>query len=1283
MYAWLLPAKGVDFPALAQSLGSILTELEHLGYKRVIFRSDNEPSLLAFLRVLKQRWSSEVIDEHATTGDPKSNGAAENAVKLVKGLIRSLKDDLESRLGTSIPETHGLLSWLVRQAAYVYRQYSLGPDGRTPHERLTGRRSRPAVAEFCERVWWMPLQTPANRLPPLGARCESGFYLGVSPNSAESFVLTSTGAVRTRTIRRRPEGERWTAELLETDKITVLQPNGPRPEDPRIGIRAPVWEAPRQRSDPEPLPTAQSPAPRRTKLQRGDFSEHGLTPGCPGCIVIQHGLGGEAHHNGACRARMEEILAETYEGRRRLEQAENRFSRYAERSAVDEPSQTQQVEEPQRSQVPDEIEPVPPVPPVNHREAAKRKRDEVDELQNRNIRSHLSDSATASSSSDAPVPRNKRSAETSVEDLDAERSSDDLLDMLWLHSGESRVNEQGAVCEVYSPPRIAPVAEKRGLGPGWSLDLTTCDSEGRPWNFDDPGCRERARQLVRSSRPLLLVGSPMCTWFSQLQAFNQRHMDPREFRRNMDRARAHLKFVFELYQEQLQAGRYFLHEQPAHASSWKEPCVLDLLARFPDLYLVTSDLCQFGLVTDGPNGPVAAKKPTRWLTNSPCLADRLDRKCDGAHIHQTLLNGRAKGAQVYPPGLCAAIVEGFKRQLHTDAAQQASTDSPLEVPAFNLEILAADPEDPEEPKAEDWQDWVARDDVHGGELPAHLVHQARCKELRYLQDRNVYAYSTWKEAIRNSGKPPLKLKWIDSNKGDEAAPRLRSRLVCTEVRPKGAEAIFSATPPLETLRALIAKAACEDPGESRDPYKILLVDVSRAHFYAPATREVYIRLPPEDPKANDGTTCGKLLRTMYGTLDAADHWAEHYSKVLAAAGFERGKASPCHFYHREHDAWVLVHGDDFLCVSRTDGREHLRNVLSQNYEIKTETIGPAVGDQKELRVLGRVVRYSDLGDGLTLEADPTHLELVIDQLGLAGANAVTSPGAREETEVSHQELQERRLQAIPVPHDEEQAAALTGDQLKAYQSLAARLNFYSLDRVDIQFAIKELMRKLGSPDEADWLSLKRVARYLLGAERALVRYPWAPLSTRIQVYADSDHAGCHRTRKSTYGGVILWGQNFLKSWSRTMQLLALSSGEAELCAVTKGAAEGLGVQALLSDFGFTSTVELHSDATAAIGICRRLGLGRVRHLAVSDLWLQQRVRQGDLTVHKVPGKQNPADILTKYRSARDSFGLLQRVGIFLAPGRPASAPVRCSFVIGSRVSAPPGFVHLPVAGAVP
>ena len=60
-------------------------------------------------------------------------------------------------------------------------------------------------------------------------------------------------------------------------------------------------------------------------------------------------------------------------------------------------------------------------------------------------------------------------------------------------------------------------------------------------------------------------------------------------------------------------------------------------------------------------------------------------------------------------------------------------------------------------------------------------------------------------------------------------------------------------------------------------------------------------------------------------------------------------------------------------------------------------------------------------------------------------------------------------------------------------------------------------------------------------------------------------------------------------------------------------------------------MKLHalSDATAAIAIARRLGPGRVRHLEVKQLWVQQAIQQGRLTIEHLPGANNSADLLTK------------------------------------------------------
>ena len=119
------------------------------------------------------------------------------------------------------------------------------------------------------------------------------------------------------------------------------------------------------------------------------------------------------------------------------------------------------------------------------------------------------------------------------------------------------------------------------------------------------------------------------------------------------------------------------------------------------------------------------------------------------------------------------------------------------------------------------------------------------------------------------------------------------------------------------------------------------------------------------------------------------------------------------------------------------------------------------------------------------------------------------------------------------------------------------------------------------------------------------------------------------SRSSTSGGCALRGTHLVKHWSVTQKVVTHSSGEAELAGVVRGASEGCGMQSLAAELGVALKVSIHADSSAAIGICRMTGIGKVRHLAVTQLWVQERLRAGSFTLHKVAGDSNPADILTK------------------------------------------------------
>ena len=127
--------------------------------------------------------------------------------------------------------------------------------------------------------------------------------------------------------------------------------------------------------------------------------------------------------------------------------------------------------------------------------------------------------------------------------------------------------------------------------------------------------------------------------------------------------------------------------------------------------------------------------------------------------------------------------------------------------------------------------------------------------------------------------------------------------------------------------------------------------------------------------------------------------------------------------------------------------------------------------------------------------------------------------------------------------------------------------------------------------------------------------------------------------------------------------------------MNKAAAELLGALSMLEDFGkagfgmptageggvVSSRTDrypnhcgvygmAYGDSSAALAISQRKGCGKLRHIRVGQLWIQERVQEGDLQITKVDGTANPADLFTKHLGAvkRDAFchhmGLQHRQG---------------------------------------
>ena len=136
------------------------------------------------------------------------------------------------------------------------------------------------------------------------------------------------------------------------------------------------------------------------------------------------------------------------------------------------------------------------------------------------------------------------------------------------------------------------------------------------------------------------------------------------------------------------------------------------------------------------------------------------------------------------------------------------------------------------------------------------------------------------------------------------------------------------------------------------------------------------------------------------------------------------------------------------------------------------------------------------------------------------------------------------------------------------------------------------------------------------------------------------------------------GSHTIRKWSKHQSVIALSSGEAEYYGMVKGASVGLGIRALMKDLGweYHKSIEVKTDASAAIGIASRIGVGKVRHIEVNQLWLQSKVLSKDLVITKVDGGLNIADALTKAVDATKLRAHIVGVGAVVKEDRHALAP---------------------------
>ena len=123
------------------------------------------------------------------------------------------------------------------------------------------------------------------------------------------------------------------------------------------------------------------------------------------------------------------------------------------------------------------------------------------------------------------------------------------------------------------------------------------------------------------------------------------------------------------------------------------------------------------------------------------------------------------------------------------------------------------------------------------------------------------------------------------------------------------------------------------------------------------------------------------------------------------------------------------------------------------------------------------------------------------------------------------------------------------------------------------------------------------------------------------------------------------GRHLIKCWAKAQHVVSLSSAEAELYSAVKAASEMIGIKSVMGDMGMSCSMVLAVDASAAIGMMNRTGLGKAKHIETQFMWVQEKIKHGTFELVKVGTAKNPADIFTKQLAERAMIEHLGRMGV--------------------------------------
>ena len=349
----------------------------------------------------------------------------------------------------------------------------------------------------------------------------------------------------------------------------------------------------------------------------------------------------------------------------------------------------------------------------------------------------------------------------------------------------------------------------------------------------------------------------------------------------------------------------------------------------------------------------------------------------------------------------------------------------------------------------------------------------------------------------------------------------------------------------------------------------------------------------------------KLQWALYGLKQSPRAWYARLNTLLLDLGFVSSKADTSLFIFAQKgiQIYMLVYVDDIVIAgSNPEAVDGLVRSLAASFPIKD--LGPLE------YFLGLEASYNS--GGMTVTQRKFALDL-LHRVNMENCKSTSTP-------LSTSESLSRAV-----------GTALGPEDSFRYRSIVGGLQYLTLTRPDISFAVNKVCQFLSQPTDVHWEAVKRILRYIKGTLHTGLKFRRSSF-TGISIFTDADWAGCVDDRLSTSGYAIFVGPN-LVSWSSKKQpTVSRSSTEAEYKALANGVAEAIWINSLLKELGVTRqrTPILWCDNLGATYLTANpVFHARTKHIEIDFHFVRERVAKGALDVRFISSSDQIADVFTK------------------------------------------------------